>query len=530
MPAIEILLKALGVDSARSGIKSVGDEAERLGDRVEGAGTRAEQLTGKLESIRNGAAAVAAVGAATLVLSNHLSNSFLEADRLGGKLESMMKGKGLEQGIEQVRTLGNEIAGLTGGDDDQVSTAIAGAIASGRLNGLREYGIVIDAVGQQAIEAAGKISDSAKQQEIFNQVMRAGGEAAQNLRAGMSDSTAALGEMSVRWGNLEEGIGEGSANVKAAIYENVISPIFDLLEASPGLQQTVGGFLEIGGAAMSVGGSVIGLGAQLGMLAMSFPVLSAQGVAAFTAIRASATAATVGFNLATAGVTAIAVAAALTVGWVAYAVGQHIGEIDKEQSYLDRLTAGWLRLKGIITGEKVEFAQNERDLESEIANRKAANSKAVLSGTKTQAQADEDNRNFEITVRESFAREQLRIGDSANMTKNQEAAARLKQQQSLTSSLALPALPSTAMPSTPLVTPSALSTSAAPTMADMMPATGSVSSRAAAGGTGATSLTHRIRNTATNLANGSVRIQFQADDIVLEDPFTASVAAMAGGF
>lgn len=279
MATIDILLRAVGAATAKSDIKSVSDSAKGLGDAAADAATKAEALKGSLEKIRNAGVGIAAAGAATLVLSNHLSNAFLEADRLGGKLEAMLKGKGLGDSIGKVKELGNEIAALTGNDDDQVSAAIAGAIASGRLMGLREYGIVIDANGKAAIEAAGKISEQAKQQEILNQVLIAGKRAAADLKAGMDDSTASLGEMAVRWGNLEEGIGKGAARVKSALYEGLIDPIFDLLESSPRLQETVGGILQIGGAAASGIGSLVAFVAQIGMARMALTGSSLLGAA-----------------------------------------------------------------------------------------------------------------------------------------------------------------------------------------------------------------------------------------------------------
>jgi hypothetical protein len=313
---IEIILRAVGADTVKSAFTGVGDSATQMGAKVKAAGdtgkdafagaearakqywgtvdearSKTENLTRSVEAFRNGAAAFTAVSAGVALFANHLSDSFLEADRLGGKLESMLSGKGLSAGIEQVKQLGNEIAGLTGGDDDQIATAIAGAIASGRLNGLREYGIVVSAEGQAAIEAAGKISEQAKAQETLNQVLIAGGAAAGVLRAGMDESTIALGEFNVRWGNLEEGIGQGAAKAKAAILGGLFEPLMRLAEANPGLQDTIGYILYIGGSAGSVIGSVLTLGSQAALTAMSLKTMGITGVGSFAAIRTGAIAA-----------------------------------------------------------------------------------------------------------------------------------------------------------------------------------------------------------------------------------------------
>ncbi len=310
---IDIVLKASGAGAVKSDLQGVTGAAQNIGtalnkvgasdalsaqslkangltDSLGGAATNAGKLNSALETARNWGIGIGIAGAAAMALAKNMSDSFLEADRLGGKLESMLKGKGLGDAINQVKELGNTIAGLTGGDDDQVSAAIAGAIASGRLNGLREYGIVIDAVGQANIEAAGKISSAAKSQAILNEVLRAGATAAQNLEGGMDASTVAIGKMGVRWGNIEEGFGKGAARIQAALYDGVLSPIFDIIEASPGLQTTVGGITTIGGAALTTAGSVLALGAQVGTTAMAFPGLAAQAGLAFTGIRAGAVA------------------------------------------------------------------------------------------------------------------------------------------------------------------------------------------------------------------------------------------------
>ncbi len=460
--AIDILIRLLsqGGEKVAGDLKGVATSAgqvdkelSKVGDNkgMATAGAQADALRGKLETVRNAGAALAIAGGGALILANNLSESFLEADRLGGKLESLMKGKGLESGIDSVRRLGDEISDLSGKDNDQVSAAIAGAIASGRVAGLRDYGIAIDAAGMEAIEAAGKISQQAKSQEVLNQVLRAGKTAVENLKVGMSDSAIAIGQVNRRWGDLQEGIGKGATEVRAALANGILLPIIGILEKSPELQQTVGHVLAVGGAALSAGGSVLALGSQVGMTVLSMRALGITGVSSMMAIRNFTTATTVGFNLATIAVTGIGIAAAATVGYVAYAVGQHIGLINQEQSYVDRLIAGWERLKALAERQDPSLKQNEKDLESKIAERKAANSEAVLKGSKTQAQADEDNRKEEIRLREQFAREQLRVGDKSNMTKNQEAAARLRAQDGSQSVAPIPSMPSPVMPAATII-------------------------------------------------------------------------------
>lgn len=324
---IAIRLTAVGEAAVAGAFGNIGTAAHRMGDAIASESGRsaaslsttaraASSLTDRLGAIRNAAAGIAVGGAAAGALAEHLAGSFVEADRLGGKLESMMKGKGLEEGIGKVRELGNAIAGLTGGDDDEVSAAIAAAIASGRTAGLREYGIVIDAAGQAAIAAAGKISIQAKSQETLNQVLRAGGAAINNLKEGMDASTVAMGEMGVRWGNIEEGFGRGAAKVKGALYAGVLAPLFSILETNPGLQETAGGILSIGAAATSAVGGVLGLGSQAALTALAFPKIGAAATAAFTTVKVAASS-TIPFLL--------GVARALAVPFAILAAGAAVG-------------------------------------------------------------------------------------------------------------------------------------------------------------------------------------------------------------
>jgi len=286
--AIDIVLRLLGnSESARQAISGTKEEADKLTDSVEKATDSIGKLHSAFENARNWGAGMAAAGAAGMVLANNLSDAFVEADRLSGRLESLMRGKGLADGIDQVRALGAEIAGLTGGDDDAIATGIAEAVASGRLTSLKQYGIAIDAVGMSAIEAAGKVSDQAKSQEVLNQVLRNGKIAADNLRDGMDEGTAKLGELDVRMGNLQEGFGRGATKIKAAVLGGILEPIYSILETSPALQETTGAFLTIGSGALTAGGSVLGLAAQIGMATAAFPALGVSGTAAMASISAA---------------------------------------------------------------------------------------------------------------------------------------------------------------------------------------------------------------------------------------------------
>lgn len=274
----------LGADLNKVGSKTlqtVATDAGKVSSGLDNAAASSGKLGLSLESLRNASAGMAVLGASGLALANHLSGAFVEADRLSGQLTTLLEGRGLGGSVDQVKQLANEIAGLKGLDDDAVASAIGQAIATGRTRGLVEYGIVIDKAGQSAIAAAGKISAQAQSQEVLNQVMRASGAAVDVLRASTSASTQAIGEMGVRFGNIEEGIGEGAANVQAALYKGILSPIFDILEATPELQTTVGGVLTIGSAALTTGGSLATVVYQVGLMTTGMNAMGITSVASF---------------------------------------------------------------------------------------------------------------------------------------------------------------------------------------------------------------------------------------------------------
>lgn len=244
--------------------------ADRFGLSLKHASEEAGRVGEGLGHLRNMALGVAAAGGVGLVLAESFIGAGLEADRLGAKLSTLMKGAGLGDGIKRVKELGNEIAALTGGDDDAIATAIGQAIATGRTRGLAEYGIVFDETANAAIKAAGGIQTATGKQELFNQVMRLGGEAVATLRANTNEAGAAMGELNVRMGNLQEGIGLGAAQAKAAILGGVLGPILDVMEASPGLQTAAGYFGYIGSTALGAGGSILALTAQLAQTSLGF--------------------------------------------------------------------------------------------------------------------------------------------------------------------------------------------------------------------------------------------------------------------
>jgi hypothetical protein len=270
---LDIVLRALGQDQVKSALEGVGDSAKKAGEDVSRAGAdsarsfdgaiaSAVSLTEKLEDVRNTALKVGAGGAALLALGNHLADAALKADGLGSTMAALLSGAGMEGATEKVKGLADEIAKVAGGDNNAIAVEISRAIATGRTKGLAQYGIVIGEVGQQAIKAAGEISEAAGKTEVSNQIMLAGAAAVAKLRENSSEAALSLSEMQHRMKKLSEGVGQGAANAKAAILGGILSPVMSVLEASPGLQTFAGGFIEIGGAGVTAGASMVAFASQ----------------------------------------------------------------------------------------------------------------------------------------------------------------------------------------------------------------------------------------------------------------------------
>lgn len=364
--AIDIVLKMLsqGVDKVQTDVqkvkdtvKGVGDETKtttaetgRLTDSLADVGETGNKLENVVTTIRNVGAGLALAGAAGLALANRFTQAAIEADGLGSKTEALLSGQGLEGAIDQVKELGLQLALATGLDDDELSAKIAEAVASGRVMSLRQYGIVIDAVGQKSITAARNVSAQAGAQEALNQIMKASIPAIQTLRDTSSAAALAAGELDVRWGNIEETIGEGTGVIKAALYNNVLSPLLDIAEANPEVLKTGGAVFAIGSAAAGGIGSLIGMVSQIGLMIISLNTMGITSVASFGAMSASA--------LAAAGSIAIILA---EIALVAVAVAGLMYAFDKIAHYKEDKALKENIAKGDATDQKrLDFANERR--------------------------------------------------------------------------------------------------------------------------------------------------------------------------
>lgn len=298
MNGIDLIIRLLGKDEgAKETVQDTREEVGKLNTELDKAGKnsgldeaakKAENFKSKLEGVRNAGLALGAIGAAGLLVAGHLADAGMEAEALGVRLENMASIAGLQDRVDEIKDMAEQLAIVTKGDDDAIGAAIGQALATGKVKALVEYGIVIDETGKKAIEAASKISESAGKQELFNQIMRAGGDAVANMRDNMSHAALTSNEFELRFGNMQEQIGVGAANARAAILGGILLPIMDIVEASPALQESAGYVLYIGSAGATAVGGIISLGAEVGILTMAFPGLKVAAVGAFTTLKASA--------------------------------------------------------------------------------------------------------------------------------------------------------------------------------------------------------------------------------------------------
>jgi hypothetical protein len=117
------------------------------------------------------------------------------------------------------------------------------------------------------------------------------------------------------------------------------------------------------------------------------------------------------------GVAGIAVAAAAAVGAVAYSIGQHLGWIDKEQTYVERLTSGWYRLSDAILGTSnvlnASIQQTDKDIDAVVENKKAQVLRDVQDKKISQQDADKKIHSIETEGQKTLADNARRQADDA---------------------------------------------------------------------------------------------------------------------
>lgn len=116
--------RALSQVGANAGLGSAADGARNLATESEAAATRAEELTGKLEKVRNTGAAIAAAGVGGLILSRQLSQVAAEGDAVEARLESILKQQGRLGELGAQNDIVNDVT-VRGhfADDDEIRNA-----------------------------------------------------------------------------------------------------------------------------------------------------------------------------------------------------------------------------------------------------------------------------------------------------------------------------------------------------------------------------------------------------------------------
>jgi|GEM_PF-5606168 len=263
-------------------------ETDKLGESLVTTADKGEQLKSTFEGMRNIGAVITGIGAASLALTKGFTDAAIEADTLGAKLQGMLASVNLTSAIGQIQDLGAELANTIGGDDDEIAAAIGEAVTSGRVMRLRQYGIVVDKLGQQAITAAQGISAQAGAQEALDQIVKASSTSIATMKDEIGDAAIAAHSLENRWGNVQETMGEGTSVVQVALYKYVLSPLLDIAEAHEGVVQTAGAVWSIGASGISAVGGVVTLAGQVGLLVLTFPSLAASATTAFGVVRTAA--------------------------------------------------------------------------------------------------------------------------------------------------------------------------------------------------------------------------------------------------
>lgn len=388
----------------------------------------------------------------------------------------------LEMSARQARTMGMEVG--------QVAEQLGKAYNTGQVSMLKKSGVTVSDDDIERIKEAYALSQELGQQKFMEVIGPAITKNTVALEDSLTGTKAAANDAARAMDDFQTNVGEGAASANQHI-QILKGSILSIPNASPELEKTAGYVFTIGSYAVAGIGSIVAFGAQIAQLVIAWNLHTAaqaasaaaadtstvaQGTnaAATTAAGAAATgdaaaqdtlAASQAAAAATADAQAVSTTAAATatraagvaalgtavsfaaIGTALVAVGvglgtlvteglRRIGVIDQEVSALDRLSNAWARIKQAAGGENASWNQNQADMGTEIAKVKAANAKAVLDGSKTQEEADKNNLSEEIRIRTEFARTAMREGDAEHLVENQEAAARLQQQQQAQESVA----------------------------------------------------------------------------------------------
>jgi hypothetical protein len=219
--------------------------------QIDGATKDTGRLGAAFDSVKGKLGAGIAVGALQM-LSTGLIKSGNEASLLGAKMEAALKGVGQSGASQELQKVSIALAGLTGGDDDEIGAKLGAGIASGKLRSLQELGIYLNDAEQASIKAASAQGELAEAAARTDAVLSASRRTIENLAATTPDAAKKMGEFAVAFGNAQEVVGQGAANARAS-WQAALTPILEgLSENHKGLLEVTGATLEYANVAATV--------------------------------------------------------------------------------------------------------------------------------------------------------------------------------------------------------------------------------------------------------------------------------------
>lgn len=256
------------------GVRGLGKSFGEFGARLKGAATSDSTLFG------------VASGVGLRMLSNNLIAAGDEAEAANLKLEAMAGALNLPAGsVGTIRATADEMAALTGMDDDQltnvsarmlsfglnaqqvkgilpgligqartmdqdlgsVADAFGRAYASGNASALKRSGVVLSEVDLNNIKALKKQGDYAgAQAATYRAVQNSLAKYAIKAGEGRSTAQVARGRYATQMGNAQEAMGQGAGRFRGA-YQGALAPMLGNLAANhPGVLGAAGGAIEAG--------------------------------------------------------------------------------------------------------------------------------------------------------------------------------------------------------------------------------------------------------------------------------------------
>jgi hypothetical protein len=290
-----------GAGAAQQGLQQIAPAAAGAANAISNASRHARtdlksvaaQADGTRDSLKTMVGAVGAgiaLGGINMFTSRLISTG-QEAANAQKKLEAMLNVRGQSGSLQMLRDAANDISKKTGFDDDNIADAqahllsfgmtaqqvkdilpgamsqsitmgqdlnsvidsVGRAMASLNAGAMRRSGVVID---QATIDKVKELKDAGDfaggQKVLFDALKKSFAEYAVKLGEGMDQSTVKIGYFNKVFGDTQETLGQGAANVRAA-WMSALTPMLEGLNKNhEGLVSVAGGFIEVGTQAANV--------------------------------------------------------------------------------------------------------------------------------------------------------------------------------------------------------------------------------------------------------------------------------------